>query len=68
MGNEGKETIYSTEKRNKSHVVDDKKTGLTKEGKVFLTLIVFVMMFWLAAFAGQRIGEDLGTFIYNISH
>lgn len=39
-----------------------------KAQKVLLAVIVSVIMLLFAWFAGQSIGEDLGTFIYNISH
>lgn len=39
-----------------------------KAKKVVLAVIVSVIMLLVAWFAGQSIGEDLGTFIYNISH
>ncbi len=44
----------------------------TKEEKankeVILVVIIFVIMILFAYFAGRNIGEDLGIFIYNISH
>ncbi len=49
-------------------VSEDKKTGLTKRGKVFLAITIFVIMLLFAYFAGASIGEDLGEFIYNIKH
>ena len=36
--------------------------------KVSLVVIVFAVMLLFAWFAGGNIGEDLGRFIYNISH
>ena len=36
--------------------------------KVILVVIVFAVMLLFAWFAGGNIGEDLGRFIYNISH
>lgn len=36
--------------------------------KVILVVIAFVIMIVFAWVAGENIGEDLGTFIYNISH
>ncbi len=36
--------------------------------KVILVVIIFVIMILFAYFAGRNIGEDLGIFIYNISH
>ncbi|MBD5496585.1 MAG: helix-turn-helix transcriptional regulator [Lachnospiraceae bacterium] len=36
--------------------------------KVILAVIVFAVMLLFAWFAGGNIGEDLGRFIYNISH
>lgn len=39
-----------------------------KAKKVVLAVIVSVIMLLAAWFAGQSIGEDLGAFIYNISH
>lgn len=47
------------------------KTHEEKTKKVFLVVIVFVIIFFFALFAwfaGRNIGEDLGEFIYNISH
>ncbi len=39
-----------------------------KAYKVLLAVIVFAIVLLLIWFAGQNIGEDLGTFIYNIFH
>lgn len=36
--------------------------------KVILIVIVFAVLLLFAWFAGGNIGEDLGRFIYNISH
>ena len=36
--------------------------------KVIWVVIVFVIILLFAYFAGKNIGEDLGRFIYNISH
>jgi len=49
-------------------VGEDKKTGLTKRGKVFLALTIFVIMLLFAYFTGISIGKVLGEFIYNITH
>ena len=38
------------------------------KSKVLLGAGVFVAMALFAVLAGQNIGEDLGEFIYNISH
>ncbi len=49
-------------------VSEDKITGLTKRGKIFLALIIFVVIFLFVCLAGVSMGEDLGKFIYNIMH
>ncbi len=49
-------------------VNENKKTELTKRGKVFIALTIFVIMLLFAYLAGTSIGEDLGEFIYNIKH
>lgn len=62
------DNLKETEVSDKNMVSEDKKTGLTKRGKVLLALTIFVIMLLLACFAGVRIGDDLGEFIYNIMH
>lgn len=41
---------------------------LTKTGKVLLFAGVLIIMLLLSWFAGGRVGEDIGTFLYNLSH
>ncbi len=60
--------LKETEVSDKNMVSEDKKTGSTKKGKVFLALAIFVIMLLFACFAGVSIGDDLGEFIYNITH
>lgn len=62
------DNLKETEVNDKNMISEDKKAGLTKRGKVFLALTIFVIMILFACFAGTSIGEDLGTFIYNIMH
>ncbi len=52
----------------KSNDVENKKTGLTTKGKACLAVTVFVAMLLFAVVVGTDIGEDIGTFIYNIFH
>ncbi len=49
------------------NLVEMRKQG-EKAYKVVLSVIVFAIMLLLIWFAGQNIGEDFGTFIYNLSH
>ena len=53
------------------NLVEMKTQEETANKKMILAVMVFVIMFILllsAWFAGQNIGEDLGRFIYNITH
>ncbi len=62
------DNFKETEESDKNMVSEDKKTELTKGGKVFLASVIFVIMLLFAWFAGADIGENLGEFIYNITH
>ncbi len=62
------DNLKEKEESDKNMVSENKKTGLTKRGKMLLALTIFVIMLLSACFAGLSIGEDLGQFIYNIMH
>ncbi len=68
MKSEVKKDMNFIEKRDNSNAFYNNETGLTPKGKVLLGAGVFVAMALFAVLAGQNIGEDLGEFIYNISH
>lgn len=50
------------------NLVEMKTQKEKADKKVILVIIVFVIMLLFACYAGRDIGEDLGRFIYNISH
>jgi len=36
--------------------------------KALVTVVIFAIAIYLVWFAGQNIGEDIGKFIYHITH
>lgn len=46
----------------------EEKANEKAHKKMIVIGIIFVIMLVLTYFAGKNIGEDLGTFIYNILH
>ena len=46
----------------------ENRQGLSKGGKIILLLCVLFIALLFCRCAGDRVGEAIGTFLYNISH
>ncbi len=62
------DALKETEESVKNMPGEDKKSDLSGTGKVIFGIAIFVIMLLFVYFAGTNIGEDLGEFIYNITH
>lgn len=53
---------------NDNITIHESNPKLSKKGKIFLAVAIFTILIIIASFAGTIIGEDIGKFIYNITH